>query len=254
MQQWDLVKAPKRNEISYIEQSEVAKTLPLSQLEWDTGLVTLENPIGNRIPGYLTAPQTGAYQFWLYGNDYVEFWLSPNDSPFLAKRIAFNPVRNFFGAYEEFSGQSSRLIELQAGDRYYFDILHYGNTIRNFFSIAWQYGSLAQPSVIQGAHISSFAWDPEDLDDDGLSDEKERLYGIDAMLGVGTNGRLGDFDGDRLSNFWELQRGTDPSKPNAFPKRSRARLFPEVANIATKALNNWTLAQIGRLNQHDAFE
>ena len=122
----------------------------------------------------------------------------------------------------------------------------------NFFSIAWKHGSLAQPTIIEGEHLSSFVWDPEDLDDDSLSDAQERLYGLDPLSNEGIQGRLGDFDGDGWSNFWELQRGTDPSVRNPFPKRSRSELFPEVADAVTQTLNNWSLTKIGRLNQHDA--
>ena len=254
MQQWDLVNDPSRNAIHYIERKDPSDTIAINRLNWDTGLITLNNPVGRRVRGYITAPATGEYQFWLYGNDYAEFWLSPNASPFDSKRIAFNPIRNFSGAYEEFAGQSSKLIELQAGEHYYFEVLHYGNTVRNFFSIAWKHGSLAQPTIIEGEHLSSFVWDPEDLDDDSLSDAQERIYGLDPLSNEGKNGRLGDFDGDGWSNFWELQRGTDPSIRNPFPQRDRSELFPQVEHVDSYTLDNWTLSHIGRLNQHDAFE
>ena len=254
MQQWDLSNPPKRNAIKYIEQTDQKDTISLNQLTWAAGSIKLKNSVGRRVRGYITAPATGEYQFWLYGNDYAEFWLSPNTSPFDSKRIAFNPMRNFSDVYEKFAGQSSKLIELQAGERYYFEVLHYGNIVTNFFAVAWKYGSLAQPSIIEGEHLSSFVWDSEDLDDDGLPDAQERLYGLDPLSNVGKNGRLGDFDGDGWSNFWELQRGSDPSIRNPYPKRDRSELFPEGADTVTQTLNNWTLTNVGHLNQHDAFE
>ena len=254
MQQWDLRYDPNRHNIDHIERPDSKDTIALNQLAWDAGFITLDNSVGRRIRGYITAPVTGTYQFWLYGNDFAEFWLSPNASPIDSKRIAFNSMRNFEDAYEEFAGQCSQLIQLQAGERYYFELFHHGNAIRNYFAVAWKYGSLAQASIIESEYLSSFVWDPADLDDDALSDEKERLYGLDPLSNVGIHGRLGDFDGDGWSNFWELQRGSDPSVRNPYPKRDRSELFPQVEFVDTHALDKWTLTNIGHLHQIDAFE
>ena len=218
---------------SYVERADSPTQYRLERLEWNPGPVTDDSPFGYRARGYLTAPESGFYQFWVYGDDFVEFWLSENQSPAHAKRIAFNPRWNFEEqfdqcfSYQHISGQSSKWIYLLSGERYYFDVFHYGDSVSDYFAIAWKYGSLAQPSIIEGEHVSSFAHDPEDLDDDGLSDAQERLYGLDTLSNEGIHGRFGDFDGDGWSN-WELQQGTDPSIHNPYPKRDRSELFPQV--------------------------
>ena len=254
MQRWNLEERPMLHEIDYIERADSPTQYRLERLKWNPGPVTYDSPFGYRARGYLTAPESGLYQFWVYGDDFVEFWLSENQSPTRAKRIAFNPRWNFEEQFDQYSGQSSKWIYLQAGERRYFEVFHHGDPVSDYFAIAWKYGSLALPSIIEGEHLSSFVWDPEDLDDDGLSDTQERLYGLDPLSNEGKNGRLGDFDRDGFNNLWELQRGTDPSVRNPFPKRDRSQLFPLVENVDTQTLKNWTLTNIGHLNQHDAFE
>jgi hypothetical protein len=55
----------------------------------------LEGPIntaenyGARIRGYIHPPASGAYTFWLASDDYGALYLSTNDNPTNAARIAY---------------------------------------------------------------------------------------------------------------------------------------------------------------------
>ena len=43
---------------------------------------------GTRLRGYITAPVTGSYTFWIASDDNSELWLSSNDNPANKVRIA----------------------------------------------------------------------------------------------------------------------------------------------------------------------
>ena len=62
-----------------------------------------------------------------------------------------------------------------------------------------------------------------DGDGDDLPDDWERLYGLSALLASGDNGKMGDPDGDGLTNFQEFEQGRNPyeheSNPNGIPAR-----------------------------------
>ena len=46
---------------------------------------------GTRLRGYITAPVTGSYTFWIASDDNSELWLSTNDNPVNKVRIASVP-------------------------------------------------------------------------------------------------------------------------------------------------------------------
>ena len=46
------------------------------------------NNYGTRVRGYITAPATGSYRFWIASDDASELWLSTNSNPANKQRIA----------------------------------------------------------------------------------------------------------------------------------------------------------------------
>ena len=46
---------------------------------------------GTRLRGYITAPVTGSYTFWIASDDKSELWLSTNDNPVNKVNIASVP-------------------------------------------------------------------------------------------------------------------------------------------------------------------
>lgn len=78
---------------------------------------------GTRVRGYLTAPRTGSYTFWIASDDGGELWLSTDSSPTNRTRIArvpnWTPSRN----WTIDPAQKSGPISLVAGQRYYIEAL-----------------------------------------------------------------------------------------------------------------------------------
>ena len=62
---------------------------------------------GTRMRGYITAPVTGSYTFWIASDDNSELWLSLNDNP--ANKVRIGSVPEWTGSrqWDKFSSQKS---------------------------------------------------------------------------------------------------------------------------------------------------
>ncbi|MEO6742189.1 MAG: DUF1800 family protein [Chthoniobacteraceae bacterium] len=97
-------------------------------------LTSLEGPTdfgdsyGARIRGYITAPTTGNYYFWIAGSNAAELWISNDDEPINAFKRAWitsgstTPRTWNIGGTE--TAQKSSWLALEQGRKYYFEILH----------------------------------------------------------------------------------------------------------------------------------
>ena len=62
---------------------------------------------GTRLRGYITAPVTGSYTFWIASDDNSELWLSINDNPANKVRIGSVPDWTDSRQWNKFSSQKS---------------------------------------------------------------------------------------------------------------------------------------------------
>lgn len=186
------------------------------------------NHYATRHRGYLTAPTTGTYRFWITGCSGVELYLSTSDSKYHKKRIAqLNPdASTGYGVpitstnlWDMYVPQMSEDIYLQAGQQYYLEVVqttgHTGNTHMN---IAWARPGQAR-ELLAGSYLESYHPTADDSqDDDYLPDAWELQYGLDptdnGRVDIIHQGERGDLDLDGLSNRDEYVYGTDPSNPD----------------------------------------
>ncbi|MER2996722.1 PA14 domain-containing protein [Pontibacter populi] len=110
---------------------------------------------GQRIRGYVTAPASGQYTFWVAGDNNAELSLSTSEDPALKKRIAY--VNGYTGSREwtKQSSQKSEPITLEAGKRYYIEVLHVEGKGEDNVAVGWQLpdGTLERP--IAGNRLST---------------------------------------------------------------------------------------------------
>jgi len=165
---------------------------------------------GRRIRGYLVPPVDGDYQFWVSGDDQTAFWLSPTDSPFERTKIARVDSYTNYQAFDRYSEQASKLVKLQAGHAYYFEVLQKEGVGGDHVSVAWRIPG-GQRQLIGANYVTSFTPRADDLDGDGLPDAWKLAHGLDPAKSYGLNGAYGDLDGDGLINLEECQLGTDPT-------------------------------------------
>lgn len=112
-----------------------AQTNSLGNLE---GVTNFADNYGERIRGYLVPPVTGNYYFWIAGNAAAELWISNDSEPANKVRRAFVTKPTLARQWTLDPKQRSGWLSLQAGRRYYIEILHKaGVTTADHWSVAW---------------------------------------------------------------------------------------------------------------------
>lgn len=123
-------------------------------------LTSLEGPVnwadnyGTRIRGYVHPPVTGTYTFWVAGDDYTDFYLSTDDTPAHASRIAYVPGWTNSREWTKYPAQTTT-VNLTGGQRYYIEVLHKEGSGGDNVAVAWQGPGFSQ-RVIEGAYLSPF--------------------------------------------------------------------------------------------------
>jgi len=93
---------------------------------------------GSWIRGFIEAPQTGNYTFWIASDDDSELWLSTDADP--ANKVKIASVSGWTGSrqWDKYASQKSGLIALQAGKKYYFEVLHKEGGGGDNIAVGWQ--------------------------------------------------------------------------------------------------------------------
>ncbi|MCJ7729031.1 MAG: Ig-like domain-containing protein [Sedimentisphaerales bacterium] len=146
------------------------------------------NNYGTRIRGYLHPLTTGNYTFWIASDDNGELWLSTDDSPANAARIAYVLEWTNSREWNKDPNQQSLPISLTAGQKYYVEVLQKEGSGGDNVAVAWQGPGLSQ-QVINGAYLSPCCLDFRDFA--GFGDRWGRSD-CDAA-----NDWCGGFDSDR---------------------------------------------------------
>ncbi|MFK7805582.1 MAG: PKD domain-containing protein [Anaerolineae bacterium] len=107
-------------------------------------LTSLEEPAGasgdnygSRYLGYIVAPETGQYTFYIASDDSSDFYLSSNDSPSNLARIAYVSGWTPSKDWTRSDSQKSNLISLVGGQRYYFEVHHKEGSGGDNMAVGW---------------------------------------------------------------------------------------------------------------------
>lgn len=180
---------------------------------------------GARARGYLTAPVTGTYRFWVTGAEGVELWLSTDSTKSRKQKLCglgaesgagtgigdgSNPINSF----DTYITQQSAPVTLVAGQTYFIEILETSRTASGWFSAGWAINNVTR-QIIPAQYISSYAQESVDADDDYLPDAWELTYGLNpqekGLTDPTHEGEYGDLDGDGLTNREEYVLGSNPA-------------------------------------------
>lgn len=137
-----------------------------------------------RMRGYLHPPATGEYTFWIASDNSSELWLSPDESPSQARKIAFIPQFGWASPddWTKYPSERSETIYLRAGETYYIEALQEQTTKADNLAVAWQGPGLAQ-SVIDGGYLSPWT---------GSDGENRRIQTNGILREYWTNYSAGD--------------------------------------------------------------
>jgi len=102
---------------------------------------------GARLSGYVLAPQSGLYTFWIAADDNGTLWISSDDNPANKRLIAECPYWVNPREWNYFTTQQSVSIYLEAGRRYYLEAQFKEADVIDHGAIGWQLpdGKLERP-------------------------------------------------------------------------------------------------------------
>lgn len=178
----------------------------------------------SRTRGFVIAPVTGKYRFWVSGGTSIELWLSTDATPFRKRRIARVgaevgiPQGVSFANNPDFdlyTSQQSVELDLVAGQSYFVEVLQQtGHQENSHVAVAWAYNNGPRASIPFEA-MGTYAPGANDADDDALPDSWEIAMGLDPVDNGLTDrprqGDRGDYDFDGLTNREEYLAGTNPT-------------------------------------------
>lgn len=105
---------------------------------------------GQWIVGYLHVDVTGDYMFGISSDDSSEFWLSSDDTPDNAQRVAM--VGN--GHHTKYFYQITDPIPLQKCKKYFIEILHKQSDGKSFVALSWKRPGYEKFFVVSGTYLS----------------------------------------------------------------------------------------------------
>ncbi|SHK32018.1 PA14 domain-containing protein [Rubritalea squalenifaciens DSM 18772] len=179
--------------------------------------------MAQRMRGYIIAPETGSYRFWVSGTNGVQLSISTGEDKYSKRVIAeMGPELgtghgmhiNDSNKWDRFVCQMSEEVQLVAGQKYFIEVLQqHGHGHYPHADLAW-----ARPGQereeIPAEYLYSYHHIAADEDDDSLPDAWETAKGLSAtdngLLDRAREGENGDFDNDGLNNRAEYLAGTDP--------------------------------------------
>lgn len=111
---------------------------------------------GTRVFGWVHAPVTGSYQFYIHSDDNSELWLSTNESPDRKRKIASVPGWVTAGNWTGSPDQASVSIPLVAGRYYYIEALQKEGGGGDNLGVGWTYPGQASIAYIPANRLSEW--------------------------------------------------------------------------------------------------
>ncbi len=158
------------------------------------GITDYGDNYGERVRGYLTAPATGNYFFWLAASDSAELWISNDSEPVNKVRRAWVNPTNGGTAARQWTNQASQKsgwLALVAGQKYYVEVLHKAGTgAGDNWAVGWAQDatgtSNAPSAVVPGYLLSRYYPLPVTLVPGTLYNANMLAQGTTISSGVGT--------------------------------------------------------------------
>jgi hypothetical protein len=88
--------------------------------------------------GWLHPPRTGEYRFFIAADDEAEFWLSRDEDSDHIQRLCYTPEYTQSREWGKRREQKSELIHLEAGRKYYAEVLMKQAGGLDCLAVAWQ--------------------------------------------------------------------------------------------------------------------
>jgi Bacterial Ig domain/Secretion system C-terminal sorting domain/PA14 domain/HYR domain len=126
----------------------------LSKFEYGPNL---DDNYGGRVRGYICAPTTGNYVFYIASDEQSELWLSTDENPVNIVRIAYVNTRVNFRSWYTYASQKSVPIRLIKGAKYYIESVHKEGTGADHLSVGWVLPNGVFEGPVPGSRLSPAA-------------------------------------------------------------------------------------------------
>jgi hypothetical protein len=150
-ERWDNIGSLEELKSSFRYPDSPDATEELTSFSWDRDL---EN-YAARIHGWLYAPTTGEYTFWLNADNNGELWLSTDDDPSNMRLIAQESTWTGLNAWAIGEEQSEPIL-LLARNRYYILALWQETGGDDHCQVAWEGPGIPGPTIIPGTNLTVF--------------------------------------------------------------------------------------------------
>ncbi len=156
-----------------------------------------DDSTGQRLRGFLYVPVTGQYQFFISSDDESSLKLSTDANPANAVEISSQPGYTPPQTWTWYPQQTSALITLQAGKRYYIEALMKDGSGDDHLSVGWKKPGDAAVSIIAGTYLSPYlpienpvvTWNFDEASWNGTAGEvKSTAAGLFALNGSASGG------------------------------------------------------------------
>jgi hypothetical protein len=109
---------------------------------------------GSRIRGFLQAPESGEYTFWIASDDASELWLSTNTDSTHISKIAWVSAWTGHAEWTKEPNQKSNPVYLSAGNFYYIESVMIEGSGGDSHAVAWQGPGIPTRTIIAGEYIA----------------------------------------------------------------------------------------------------
>ncbi len=173
---------------------------------------------GQRLRAFIHAPVSGAYRFWLSGNNSAKILLSTDENPVnastiieLTESVGNYPSTDGYRMFDfyKMSVQRSAEIELEAGKKYYIEVLHKESGWKDNVSVAWNIPATDElpgetRKIVAAQYLTPFVdANHDDIPDDHYSLTANQWHLISLPRDPGTSNTVADlFSDDLTSTYW----------------------------------------------------
>ena len=112
---------------------------------------------GTRIRGFVCPPLSGQYTFWVAGDDNSELWLSTDENPDNAQRIAYHNAWTPWREWNWYGTQQSFPVNLQANQKYYIEARAKEGSGGDNLAVGWQLPNGGFERPIPGNRLAPFS-------------------------------------------------------------------------------------------------